>query len=377
MRLSFFAAGLLLVPSAHAFWRLPCAIPVVNSRIDPIISPGKASSHAHTIMGSNAIGYNTQFGDLRSSQCTTCMVRDDKSAYWIPELYYQNGNGFQAVDHGGMVVYYLQRNAANETVEAFPDGLRMFTGNPYARSFAGTPESKAISWNCINFNGPGQPDTSGFGNTNCPNGLRAQVFFPACWDGVNLDSPDHKSHMAYPDGVDSGQCPYTHPHHLVSIFFEVWFNVAPFNNLNDGGRFVLANGDPTGYGLHGDFLNGWDRSVLSRAVQTCTDGSGVIENCPVFQNEGRFVSNADMNSCAASNPLQENVSGPMPNLPGCIAVTNGPGPASPTDLVPGCTAAASRRSSDEDLAARAPEAVPEMNRRSHRAMRGQDWLLSV
>ena len=21
--------------------------------------------------------------------------------------------------------------------------------------------------------------------------------FPQCWDGVNLDAPDHKSHMAY------------------------------------------------------------------------------------------------------------------------------------------------------------------------------------
>jgi len=235
----------------------------------------------------------------------------------------------------------------------------------------------------INFNGPGQPDTPGFANTNCPNGLRAQVFFPACWDGVNLDSPDHKSHMAYPDGIDSGQCPSSHPHHLVSIFFEVWFNVAPFNALNDGGRFVLANGDPTGYGLHGDFLNGWDRSVLSRAVQTCTDGSGVIENCPVFQNENRFVSNADMNSCAASNPLpSENVSGPMPNLPGCVAVTNGPAAATPNDLVPGCTSAVGRRSPDVPNAgvARARAAVPEANvkrRRRHRAMRGHDWFLSI
>ncbi|KAI9453461.1 WSC domain-containing protein [Lactarius psammicola] len=387
MHLSFFAAGLLLVPSANAFWRLPCATPVLNARVDPIIAPGKANSHSHTIMGSNAIGYNTQFGDLRSSQCTTCMVRDDKSAYWIPELYYQHGDGkFQVVGHGGMVVYYLQRNAANETVEAFPDGLRMFTGNPFVRSDTGTPESKAISWNCINFNGPGQPDTRGFGNTNCPNGLRAQVFFPSCWDGVNLDSPDHKSHMAYPDGIDNGQCPYTHPHHLVSIFFEVWFNVAQFNSLNDGGRFVLANGDPTGYGLHGDFLNGWDRGVLSRAVQTCTDGSGVIEKCPVFQNEGRFVSDADMNSCAASNPLpSEDVSGPMPNLPGCVAVTNGPGAASSSDLVPGCSSPAARRSPDADLTpnasvARARAAVPEANvkrRRRHRAMRGHDWLLSI
>ena len=31
--------------------------------------------------------------------------------------------------------------------------------------------------------------------------LVMSVEFPQCWDGVNLDSPDHKSHMAYPSTV--------------------------------------------------------------------------------------------------------------------------------------------------------------------------------
>ncbi|KAH8979366.1 hypothetical protein EDB86DRAFT_657912 [Lactarius hatsudake] len=343
MIVSLLTLGLLLIPSSNAFFRLPCAKPVLDSRVDPIVSPGKASSHAHTIMGSNAIGLSTTFNDLRNSECTTCMVKDDKSAYWVPELYYQYKNGsFQVVTHGGMIVYYLQRNAANETVEAFPDGLRMLAGNPYLRSKpVGTPEATAITWKCIDYNGPDRPETSGFvDNGNCPGSLRAQIFFPACWDGVNLDSADHKSHMAYPDGVNGGLCPYTHPHHLVSIFFEVWFNAGQFYNLNDGGRFVLANGDPTGFGLHGDFADGWDKAVLSRAVNTCTANSGVIEDCPVFKNEGRFVSDADMNSCAAPNPFPKELVAPsnalLPNLPGCVAVTNGPALATAADLVPGC-----------------------------------------
>ncbi|KAI0301541.1 hypothetical protein B0F90DRAFT_1628431 [Multifurca ochricompacta] len=380
--LSLLVAALLIVPSANAFWRLPCAKPVLDARVDPIVSPGRASSHAHTVMGSSAIGLSTTFGDLRNSQCTTCKVRDDKSAYWIPELYYQYSNGsFQAVSHGGMLVYYIQRNAPSETVQAFPDGLRILTGNPYVRSYAGTPESRAISWMCLNFNGPPAPQTPGFTNTNCPSGLRAQVFFPGCWDGVNLDSPDHKSHMAFPDGVDSGLCPSSHPIHLVSLFFEVYFYVQPFNALNDGGRFVLANGDPTGYGLHADFMNGWDRSVLSRAVATCTADSGVIEDCPVFQNEGRFMADADMNACSATNPLSSEPvlgSAALPHLPGCVAVTNGPASAGPSDIVAGCTSPVARRS-DSELAAnatvaRAPVGVPEAKvnrRRWHRAMRGQ------
>ena len=187
--------------------------------------------------------------------------------------------------------------------------------------------------------------------------------------------------MAYPDGIDNGQCPPTHPIHLVSLFYEVYFDVAPFNALNDGGRFVLANGDPTGYGLHGDFMNGWDRSVLSRAVATCTANSGVIEDCPVFQNEGRFQADADMNACSATNPLpgDVNLRSPVQYLPGCVAVTGGPAPATPADLVSGCPAR-SRRSeleSDSDDAALTfvRTAVPSevgVNRiRRHRAMRGQ------
>lgn len=28
-------------------------------------------------------------------------------------------------------------------------------------------------------------------------GIMTSVRFPSCWDGVNLDSPDHMAHMRY------------------------------------------------------------------------------------------------------------------------------------------------------------------------------------
>jgi hypothetical protein len=146
--------------------------------------------------------------------------------------------------------------------------------------------------------------------------------------------------MAYTDGTQFTPCPASHPVHLISILYEVTFQVAPFNALNDGGRFILANGDPTGYGMYGEFMNGWDSSVLSRAVSTCMSSPGTLELCPVFENEGRIASDAEMNGCSATNPSTEQV-GPgnlLPNLPGCVAVTEGPAPATPQDLVPGCVA---------------------------------------
>ena len=40
-------------------------------------------------------------------------------------------------------------------------------------------------------------DFQSFPPTPCPGGIRATVIFPSCWDGVNLDSPNHQSHVAY------------------------------------------------------------------------------------------------------------------------------------------------------------------------------------
>ncbi|KAI0039451.1 hypothetical protein FA95DRAFT_1577588 [Auriscalpium vulgare] len=337
MLFSFAAASLFLLPSVHAFWRMPCTKPVLDGRYDPIVSPGVASSHAHTIMGGKNIGVSSTFSTMRASSCTTCKVKDDLSAYWTQQLYYQFPNKtYASVDHGGMLVYYLQRNGAGETVQAFPDGLRMVAGNPYLRNYTATPEANAITFNCLDYSQPAQAETHGFGNTKCPDGLRIQVFFPGCWNGKDLDSADHKSHMAYPSNVDSGSCPSTHPVHLVSIFYELYYSVDPFNKLNDGGRFVLANGDPTGYGSHGDFLNGWDSSVLSRAVQTCTNDSGVLEDCPVFENEGRITPDAQNNACTAPDPNAERIDGAMPFLPGCVAVTDGPAPAQAGQYAAGC-----------------------------------------
>lgn len=53
------------------------------------------------------------------------------------------------------------------------------------------------------------------------NGLRLEVMFPSCWDGKNVDSASHQSHIAYPAGGESGPCPDTHPVRIVTLFYEV------------------------------------------------------------------------------------------------------------------------------------------------------------
>lgn len=81
MIFSIFAVG-LLVSSANAFWRLPCAKPVLDARADPIVTSGKPSSHAHTIMGSN--------GALITYLCSTAIKQNliAISSHWIQYFFY-------------------------------------------------------------------------------------------------------------------------------------------------------------------------------------------------------------------------------------------------------------------------------------------------
>ena len=83
-----------------------------------------------------------------------------------------------------------------------------------------------------------------FLDENCSDGLRLELMFPSCWNGKDLDSEDHKSHMAYPDQVITGDCPSGYDTRVVSLLYEVIWNTQAFKGVD--GQFVLSNGDPTG-----------------------------------------------------------------------------------------------------------------------------------
>lgn len=322
------AAGLVAafaVSPAAAFWRLPCKSPIVVERSDPIVQPGQVSNHLHTIMGGNAFDFSMTYNDTQKSTCTSCTVAGDFSNYWTPTLFFQHQDGtFESVPQiGGGLVYYLQRGGQGEKIQAFPAGFRMVAGNPFKRTAGNDFASQAVSYACLDYNGPARPETPNFPNYNCPNGLRAQVFFPACWNGKDLDSPDHKSHVSYPaKSYNGGSCPPEFPIHLISIFFEVIWDTNKFASKWYGNKqpFIWSMGDPTGYGGHGDFLMGWDPAHLQRAVDQCTNDSGRVEDCPVFN----LIPDKQAEGCKISTGVNEKVSGILPALPGCNPVQPGP-----------------------------------------------------
>ncbi|KFY37374.1 hypothetical protein V494_04776 [Pseudogymnoascus sp. VKM F-4513 (FW-928)] len=317
---SALVAALLAIAPADAFWRLPCRAPLLYERSDPIVNPGTTSAHSHTIMGGNGFSNDMSYADTQASTCSSCTVTKDFSNYWVPNLYLKEQDGsFTSVEQvGGALIYYLQRSDPKDPeydqgLLAFPEGFRMLAGDPMLRSFSDTLEQKAISFACL---GTDTKETNSIPDINCPNGLRAQVFFPSCWDGKNLDSDDHKSHMAYPSLVDNGNCPESHPKRFISLFYEVVWDTAKYADKYAGGKhpFVFSNGDETGFGYHGDFVNGWDVPTLQKAVTECTNLSGVVEDCPVFQ----FFDDAKVDACKIQPTINEKVQGQsLAALPGC------------------------------------------------------------
>ena len=216
---------------------------------DPIVYPGQPGlSHLHTFVGNTSTNAFSSFGTLRSS-ATTCMKRADTAAYWVPALY----QGDTEILPMGATIYY--RRGTTAEVHTFPNNLRMIAGDSKATS----PQDPRITyWNCGIESGvppsstvPTCPDTRGAD-------LRVHVRFPECWDGRNLDSADHKSHMAY---ATKGMCPSTHPI-LVPQVTEI------FRYPTRGGEgFTLSSMGQ--FSAHADFLNSWNPGALKKLVNEC------------------------------------------------------------------------------------------------------------
>lgn len=82
--------------------------PLVEGRMDPIVSPGGPSGHVHTIQGGNAFALTMGDNTATGSTCTSSLVKADKSNYWTPKLYFQSSNGsLHDVVLFYMNVYYL------------------------------------------------------------------------------------------------------------------------------------------------------------------------------------------------------------------------------------------------------------------------------
>jgi hypothetical protein len=273
-------------PDVVGAFRFIC-MPGHVAKDDPIVfknQPGK--SHLHQFFGNTAVNAFSTYGSLRKSGDSTCNNRLNRSAYWIPAML--NGKG-KVVRPDYVSIYYKRlpdsspacRIEGKACVE-MPRGLRFVFGYNM-----GTGKSE----NNFYFNCDGPTATPGHypdlvtAAKVCPVGNRIGVVIqaPSCWNGRQLDSTSHRSHMAFPsygwDGIL--KCPTTHPYIVPTFTLGAWYTVD--EDLDTSGdwsegksTWTLASDSMPGMTtqrpgttFHADWIGAWDDKVLAMWTENC------------------------------------------------------------------------------------------------------------
>ncbi|MFF3585405.1 DUF1996 domain-containing protein [Streptomyces mirabilis] len=181
-----------------------------------IVAPGvtNGAHHLHDYVGNqkvNAFSSNQTF--LQGG--TSCQNKSDLSSYYWPVVRIQNGTQDfdQNKDGGGKEgnvgkiltpvsaqIKYVGSPASK--VVAMPQFLRIITGD--AKTTTNGLANANAHWSCTGFESKVQL-TSQY--PICPQGSKVvRTFaFQSCWDGQNIDSANHRTHVAFPDPA-SGVC---------------------------------------------------------------------------------------------------------------------------------------------------------------------------
>lgn len=235
--------------------------------VDPIVYPGsKTKSHLHQFFGNPEVDENTTYESLRTTGDSTCMNKLNRSAYWIPAMMDGRGN---VVVPDFITVYYKRYpdpgpfcGTVGECVPQ-PDGIKAIfgydmlgdnhTGNAWVRCNNTRYEA-----------GEPLPD-------DCGAEVKLTVNTQICWNGVDLDSPDHRSHFADPIRNNStgwqSKCPETHPK-LVPTFTLT----ASYTTDENFPEWRLSSDEMAGTvqfaSFHTDLWDAWDGPTK----QAWTDG---------------------------------------------------------------------------------------------------------
>ncbi|MCW2601692.1 MAG: hypothetical protein JWM02_3521 [Frankiales bacterium] len=235
---------------------------------DPIVFPGVPGGHRHTFSGATSINPNSTADSLLAGG-TNCKDSLDKSSYWMPSLYKVTSTGVTTlVEPYEARAYYRAGTTNGASLAEVPFGLQMIAGS----STATTVQSAGVAgFQCRNL-AEGNVVPKQALPPVCPTGtfLESSVVFPNCWDGKNLDSADHKSHMSYASA--SKPCDLAHPVRLPALTYAARYPVDAFN----GGKAVIAaapGATMTQLNLHADFINAWTPKEMTYLTRNCLRAS--------------------------------------------------------------------------------------------------------
>ncbi len=251
--------------------RIACK-PSHMSNDDPLVYPNQqGAAHHHTFYGNTTVNYKSNLATLATTGNSTCNGGImNRSAYWHATMI-DTTTKSPVLPDGGALFYYKTGydGVPANMVVAPPKGLRMLTGNSKATAASGV---KDVAYMCVPPDGHYQGWNDHIPNCKVGEVMQMAVDFPQCWDGVNLDSPDHKSHMAFAGSYPTANhCPATHPIAIPKITMTLNYKV---NSANQATKWRLSSDNyastlPGGYSGHADWVNGWDETIMSGIVKNC------------------------------------------------------------------------------------------------------------
>lgn len=266
---------------------------------DPIVYPGQpGKSHLHVFAGNDGIDAFSTLTSLRAGGSTCRGGTINQTSYWQPAMI--DTRTAKLIPARTSILYYKTAVYSDPLLtKPFPEGFKMVAGDPTATGpVQYGPASFSCSGNQVgNDNSfPYVPDPRGPHTipsmADCPvgNEIHTSVVFPSCWDGINIDAPDHRSHVIYnwPNNL-GGKCPPTHPITIPQITIKFVYPILP----GDDTRYWRLASDmydatqPAGYSLHADWFNAWKPEFMQLWVDKCLVG---MKDCQAHMlGDGRIM----------------------------------------------------------------------------------------
>ena len=254
-------------PATGGAFRVVCTPSHMNND-DPVVYPfQQGAAHHHTFFGNTSVNYKSDLMTFATTGNSTCKGGImNRSAYWMPSMIDTASKA--AIKPDVAIFYYKTGRTPSNLINVPPKGLRMIAGNAKATS---STTSKA-NYTCLS-RVPFYGWKTSIPACNVGETMQMHVAFPQCWDGKNLDSPDHQSHMAHTVSTltTANKCPTSHPIALPQVSVNFNYKVTATNNP---ASWRLASDNyaaslPGGFSAHADWVNGWGEKFIAGIVKNC------------------------------------------------------------------------------------------------------------
>lgn len=297
-------------PGAFRFFCGPGQI----ANLDPIVYPNGTSPHGHQFFGNLTVSSSAIYSTLRLQGFSTCgdpaINPVNRSSYWQPAMLDGVGN---VVIPWMINVYYKQPsknradtqcavNTGNVAADlngkvgycvTIPNGLRFIKGYKMDMTGGGPLGSDAdyLKYGCR------LPDQGDFisgatdkhsleeltatGLCTAGNDLHVKLISDHCWDGVNLDTTNHRSHMSPANRLTGSPqfvgCPTSHPYIIPELTLQAHYRIdSTFNTWEWTSDRQMRNMGHTiirGETLHFDYHEAWSPTIKSLWQNNCLEAN--------------------------------------------------------------------------------------------------------